>query len=122
MEKVFYNKLIRDKIPDRMSERGQAFEIRELDDLEFEKELIRKVEEEASGLQAVDTREELIGEMADVMDVIEEIKKLKNISDKELRLEQIKNDERRGGFDKKIYLVWSEKSDYKSNERRDRAQ
>jgi predicted house-cleaning noncanonical NTP pyrophosphatase (MazG superfamily) len=116
MEKVFYNKLIRDKVPGIMEAKGKAFEIRKLNDKEFEKELVKKVEEEASGLQNAQTREELIGEMADVIDVIEEIKKLKNISDEEIKTERLKNMEKKGGFDEKIFLVWSEKDDYQSNE------
>ena len=116
MEKVFYNKLIRDKIPDKMNSKGKVFEVRELDEQEFEKELIKKVEEEASGLQAAQTKEELISEMADVLDVIDEIKKLKNISDEEIKNEQAKNLDKKGGFEKKIFLVWSQKDDYQSNE------
>ena len=116
MEKVFYNKLIRDKIPAKMDSLGKAYEVRELDDLEFEKELIKKVEEEASGLQASKTDEELVSELADVMDVIDEIKKLKGISEESIKEKQKINFEKKGGFDKKIFLLWSEKDDYKSNE------
>ena len=116
IEKVFYNKLIRDKIPEIMSSKDKAFEIRELDDVEYEKELIKKVEEEASGLQSANTREELVSELADTIDVIDEIKKLKNISEEEIRSGQLKNAEKKGGFEKKIFLVWSQKDDYQSNE------
>lgn len=78
--------------------------------------MIKKVEEEASGLQSVKDKEGLISEMADVMDVIDEIKKLKNISDEEIKIAQKRNAEKKGGFNKKIFLVWSEKDDYQSNE------
>jgi len=50
MKKIFYQKLIRDKIPEKMTRVGAAFEIRHLGKKEFEKELLKKVGEEASGL------------------------------------------------------------------------
>jgi len=116
MEKIFYNKLIRDNIPDKMEKKGSAFEINTLGNEEFEEELIKKVEEEASGLQNSKSKEDFVAEIADIMDVVDEIKKIKNISNKEIKEKQKKNFEKKGGFDKKIFLVWSEKDDYKSNE------
>jgi len=116
LEKVFYNKLIRDKIPEKITNKGSALETRELSDEEFEKELIKKVEEEASGLQKAESKEDFTAEIADIYDVLEEIKKLKNISDDEIKVAQQESLEKKGGFDKKTFLVWSEKDDYKSNE------
>jgi len=116
LEKIYYNKLIRDKIPDKIKNKGSALEIRELSDEEFEKELIKKVEEEASGLQKAESREDFISEIADVMDILEAIKRLKNISDEEIKKAQQESLEKKGGFDKKTFLVWSQKDDYQSNE------
>lgn len=116
MEKVFYNKLIRDKIPAKMEGKGSAFEVRELNDEEFEKELIKKVEEESSGLQKAKSKDDFISEIADILDVIEEIKKLKEISDEEIKAKQLENHDKKGGFDSKTFLVWSQKDDYQSNE------
>jgi predicted house-cleaning noncanonical NTP pyrophosphatase (MazG superfamily) len=118
MEKVYYNKLIRDKIPEVMASKGKKFEVRALNNDEFERELIKKVGEEASGLEAANSKEELISELADVLAVINEIKKFKKISEEEVKDALAKNFDRKGGFDKRIFLVWSEGDDYKSNERR----
>lgn len=60
MNKVYYRKLIRDKIPEVMRAKGKAFSVHPLGQKAFEKELLRKVEEEASALPNVKTRAELI--------------------------------------------------------------
>ncbi|PIV83738.1 MAG: hypothetical protein COW51_03305 [Candidatus Moranbacteria bacterium CG17_big_fil_post_rev_8_21_14_2_50_44_12] len=59
MKKIFYQKLIRDKIPEKMTRVGAAFEIRHLGKKEFEKELLKKVGEEASGLPKAKKKEEI---------------------------------------------------------------
>ena len=58
----------------------------------------------------------MVSELVDVMDVIEEIKRLKGISDEEIAIEREKMLEKKGGFANKIFLIWSEKDDYQSNE------
>jgi len=50
MKKIYYNKLIRDKIPEKIKKSGGDFKIGELKARDFEKELIKKVGEEADGL------------------------------------------------------------------------
>ena len=70
MKKIYYNKLIRDAIPEKIEKAGADYEVYELDEKRFEEELIKKVEEEASGMQSAETKEDLIGEIADVIDVI----------------------------------------------------
>lgn len=118
MKKIYYNKLIRDRIPEKMDKANAEYEIKELDDTEFEKELLKKVEEEASALPECRTKDELITELADVINVIDEIKILKNIDDDEIKKAQAKNLEKKGGFKKKLFLFWSEDTGYKTNEKR----
>src|SRR6266702_3165092 len=118
MKKIYYNKLIRDKIPDEIDAWGGECETFRLSKKEFEKELIKKVEEEASGLLAAKNKKELIAELADIMDVIEEILKVKNITTKDLLRQQKKNFEKKGGFAKKLFLNWSSDTGYKTNEKK----
>jgi hypothetical protein len=55
--------------------------------------------------------------LADVLDVIREVKLLKGISDVELRAAQEAAHEKKGGFAKKLFLVWSSDDGYKTNEK-----
>lgn len=118
MNKVYYRKLIRDKIPDVMRAKGKAFSVHPLGQKAFEKELLRKVEEEASALTNVKTRAELIDEIADVMDVLDEICRVKKITKRSIQKIQTEHQKTKGGFKKKYFLVWSQKDEYKTNERR----
>lgn len=118
MKKIFYHKLIRDKIPDKIKKKGSLLKTRKLNQKEFEKELLKKVGEEASGLLNIKNRQELIFELADVQDVLDEVKKFKKISAIQIKNAQKENYQTKGGFKKKIYLVWSADDGYKSNERK----
>ena len=118
MGRIYYNKLIRDKIPQVIEQAGSECETYTLDQKQFEEALLKKVEEEASALPECTSREETISELADVLDVIDEIKRLKEITDDELHAAQQKNFVKKGGFDKQLFLVWSSDDDYKTNEKR----
>lgn len=117
MKKIHYNKLVRDNIPQVIRNNGGDFKIKRLSDKEFEKELIRKVGEEASGLLGAKNKKDLISELADVLDVIEAIKRLKGISNQEIKKLQKEAYERKGGFKGKLYLLWSSDTGYKTNEK-----
>jgi len=118
MKKIYYNKLIRDKIPGKIEKKGGNYKVKKLKNKNFELELIKKVGEEASGLLNSQTKEELISELADVLDVIEEIKKFKKIKNKQIKSAQKLNFKIKGGFKKRLFLFWSSDTDYKSNERK----
>lgn len=116
--KIYYRKLIRDRIPEKIAAAGAECETRVLGDEEFARELLRKVEEEASGVAAATSKEEITREIADVLDVIREIKLHYGITDAEIRLEEEKAYEKKGGFEKRLYLEWSSDDGYKTNEKR----
>jgi len=118
MKKIYYRKLIRDNIPAKMERVGAAYETKKLGKKEFEKELLKKVGEETSGLLAASNKKELTEELADVLDVIDEIRRIKKIKSSCVRKIQKENAEKKGGFDERIFLVWSEDTGYKTNEKR----
>jgi len=117
MKKITYNKLIRDNIPARIENSGGVGSYRKLNGKEFEKKLIQKVEEEASGLTAAKSKQELTYELADVIEVIEEIKKVKKISNKQIATARQKNMKKKGGFKKRIFLRWTSDTGYRTNEK-----
>lgn len=118
MKKIYYNKLIRDKIPEKIKKSGGDSKTKKLKAKEFERELIKKVVEESDGLLAAKNKKEFVSELADVLDVIKEIKKLKKINNQKIRRVQKESNRIKGGFRKRLFLIWSEDTGYRSNERR----
>jgi predicted house-cleaning noncanonical NTP pyrophosphatase (MazG superfamily) len=118
MKKIYYRKLVRDKIPRRIKESGGLYKTKMLSTFDFKKELIKKVEEEASGLVNAGTKKEIIAEMGDLFDVLQEIRKFFGISSKELKESRTEEMKRKGGFKKRIYLYWAEDTGYRSNEKK----
>jgi predicted house-cleaning noncanonical NTP pyrophosphatase (MazG superfamily) len=116
-ERIYYNKLVWDNVPDIIREKGKECEVRELDDEEFEIELLKKVEEEASALPETTSRQELIDELADVITCVEYIKSIKKITELEMADALERHARKRGRFEKKYYLVWSSDSAYETNEK-----
>src|SRR4030042_2055305 len=82
IKKIYYHKLVRDKIPEIIEKSGGAAKFKKLTAKQFEKELLKKVGEESSALPGVKSKKELIDELADVIEVIDEIKKFKKITKK----------------------------------------
>ncbi len=116
-ERIYYNKLVWDSVPDLIREKGKECEIRTLDDDEFEIEILKKVEEEASALPETASRQELIDELADVVTCVEYIKSIKKITELELADALERHSRKKGRFENRSYLVWSSDSSYKTNEK-----
>jgi|SRR3989344_310408 len=118
VKKIYYNKLIRDNIPAKMKKHGTAFETKKLDKNKYEKALLAKVEEEAGGVRRAKTKKELISEIADILVVIEEILKSQKIKPSDFCSAKKENIKKKGGFSKRLWLVWSADDGYKTNEKR----
>jgi predicted house-cleaning noncanonical NTP pyrophosphatase (MazG superfamily) len=116
-ERIYYNKLVWDKVPELIKEKGKECEVRVLDKEEFELELLKKVEEEASALPESTSRQELIDELADVVTCVEYVKSVKNITELELADALERHSRRKGRFENRFYLVWSSDSTYATNEK-----
>lgn len=115
--KVFYNKLVRDGIKDKIEKKGESCEVRAIeDDSEFEQELLKKVAEEASALSRTRSREEFLDEYADLMVVLDALTRLREFSEADIKLAIEENVSRKGKYNKRHYLHWSDDTDYKSNE------
>jgi len=100
-----YNKLIRDNIPSIIALEGKSCSIEQLDTDSFHVELRKKLIEEALEVQNAISKTQLVGELADVLEIVETLMKEYGIS--ELELEEKKLDKRlkNGGFEKKLFLV-----------------
>jgi predicted house-cleaning noncanonical NTP pyrophosphatase (MazG superfamily) len=95
------NKLVRDLIPQIISNKGQKAVTRVLDHDEYIKELNIKLKEELEEYLTDDNCEEL----ADMLEVIYAIAKTKGVSQQELESLRLKKADERGGFEEKIYLI-----------------
>ena len=95
-----YKKLVRDKIIDLIKSKGETPIYHTLTDEEYIKELHKKLFEEANEFVEEDNPEEL----ADLLEVLYSIAKVKNIDLEEVERIRQKKHTKRGGFDKKIYL------------------
>lgn len=108
MKKYFHQKLIRDKIPKFIEVSGDKYEIRVMEKKEFEKELKKKLVEEATELVKA-KRENLLNEMADVLELLKSIASFYKISFREVTEKQISKRKERGGFKRRLFLIWSSK-------------
>ena len=105
--KYNYNKLVRDKISEEINNmEGRNATFRIMEDEEYSKELNRKLLEECHEFIEENDPEEL----ADVMEVVEAIAKLKSIQWDEVRKIQEEKRNKKGAFNKKIYLEYVEEN------------
>lgn len=95
-----YNKLVRDKIPEIISSTGKIAITRELDDEEYLRELNIKLQEEVKEYLEDNNVEEL----ADIVEVIYGILNVKVVLPEDFEKIRRGKFEKRGGFDKKIFL------------------
>lgn len=91
-----------------MDAKGVTYEVRTLDEAEFLRELLRKVSEEAAELTAAKDRAEMVAEMGDLLDVIDAIRVEYGVSDEELAASRAVQFEKKGGFARRLFLLWSE--------------
>lgn len=99
------NKLIRDRIPELMEQRGQAFELATMSDEEYRRALLDKLVEEANEAVAA-APEDLVKELADVHEVIDAIVAAFAVDRELLNEEQSRRRAERGAFEKKLRLLW----------------
>jgi predicted house-cleaning noncanonical NTP pyrophosphatase (MazG superfamily) len=104
--KKIYNKLVRDKIPALIKEAGKECKTKYLDSTTYQAELKNKLCEEALEVKKADTKEELIKEIADVLEVIDAIKKSYELSESQIQYVKESKNNANGAFQDQIYLEY----------------
>ncbi len=99
---MIFGKLIRDKIPDEIHEHGNTAVTHQANDEEFFNALINKVKEEANNLAVA--RDTKLEEMADLMEVINNLNQFLNLNSSDIEAARLKKKEKKGGFDKRLIL------------------
>ncbi len=102
MERV-YNKLVRDKIPNIIEEKGETPVIKVLNENDYKKELEKKLYEEYKEVIEA-SGDERIEELADMLEVIRALASLENKNLNDTIDIADKKNKKRGAFDEKIFL------------------
>ena len=96
-----YNKLVRDLIPDIIKDSGNECRTRILSDDEYLKMLDAKLDEELLEYH----QDQNIEELADLMELIQATAIARGFTLEELESVRAEKAKKRGGFDKKIFLI-----------------
>jgi predicted house-cleaning noncanonical NTP pyrophosphatase (MazG superfamily) len=102
-----YNKLVRDRIPEIIASEGRKYVIETLSEHEYRQALLHKLTEEAEEVKSAPT-DKLILEIADLYEVIDALLDTYDISQAKVLYEQQKRKAERGGFQKRIKLLWTD--------------
>lgn len=102
MNKIpIYNKAIRDNIPQIILKSGSKCHYKILSDEDFLPHLEQKLHEE---LEEYDVSKSLM-ELVDIIEIIYRIAEISNVSKEELEKMRIDKREKRGGFNKNLFLI-----------------
>ena len=96
-----YNKLVRDLIPDIIKDSGNECRTRILSDKEYLKMLDAKLDEELLEYH----QDQNIEELADLLELIQATAIARGFTLEELESVRAEKAKKRGGFDKKIFLI-----------------
>jgi len=99
------NKLWRDTMVERAEEAGSKIHWTRLDDAAFAQELKAKFMEEAQEVASATTNEQLIEELADVLEVITSLCDVHNFTMEDIIAAQQKKNEKRGGFQGRKFVT-----------------
>ena len=102
MERI-YNKLVRDKIPNIIEEKGETPIIKVLDEIYYKKELEKKLYEEYKEVIEA-SGDDRIEELADMLEVMRALACLEKKSLNDIIEKADKKSEKRGAFNEKIFL------------------
>ena len=101
MATKIYNKLVRDLIPDIIEESGNECRTRILSDEEYLKMLDAKLDEELAEYH----QDQNIEELADLLELIQSAAIARGYTLEELESVRAEKAKKRGGFEKKIFLI-----------------
>lgn len=102
---MIYNKLVRDRIPEIIESKGGKAETRILSDEEYRVYLEAKLDEEVGEYH----RDKDAEELADILEVVYALAATIGCTPEELRSIYEAKHEARGGFEKRIFLISSER-------------
>jgi predicted house-cleaning noncanonical NTP pyrophosphatase (MazG superfamily) len=108
MKRYQFNKLVRSKLPARMTDEGMVINGCALADEEYVMQLKRKLMEEAEEVSLSTTRENLVVELADVMEVMHALTKAASIDLSEVEAARLEKRDANGDFHADHYINYVE--------------
>lgn len=104
--KKYYRKLVRDKIPQVIEKRGGTYKVRVLPQREFAKALRKKLREETKEATTAPAHL-LVDELADMLECMQSLAAFYHLPWIDITKKQKQKRKERGGFEKRLYLIWS---------------
>ncbi len=105
------NKLWRDHTPKMLEQTGSVIHTKYLDDNAFNHHLRLKLREEADEVISAESQQELMNELADVLEVIDALCALHEMSQSDIVAIQAKKRAERGGFSGRMFVTTAEHFD-----------
>ena len=102
------NKLVRDRIPEIIEQSGNRYDVEVMSEIDYRAALRQKIIEEAQEVAIAASPDELIKELADLQEVIDAILLAEKIKRSDVDQVQEKRRDQRGGFSRRLKLIWSE--------------
>ena len=103
-------------MPDIIRAKGFECDVHEMDHDEYREQIVRKVLEEARGVANHLGKESLMNELADLQVTIEAVQKEFGISAGDMKQAFAKSIEEKGGFEERLFLLWSSDTSYTSRD------
>lgn len=113
-KKITFNKLVRDRIPQIISDSGGKCHTRTLNDEEYKAALIEKAKEEIDELKAA-SPEYTTEEAADLLQVLKDYVKSCGITMEAVESVRVDKETKRGGFSQRVFLEWATEMDKHPN-------
>ena len=102
--RIHYDKLVRDAVPEAIRADGHDCLVEVLAPDAYVAALKRKLVEEAHEALAASERDDLLFELADLLEVIVSLADASNISRETLEATRLRRHEQRGGFERRLFL------------------
>jgi predicted house-cleaning noncanonical NTP pyrophosphatase (MazG superfamily) len=109
------DKLIRDKVPEILEQKGFQTSVRIMENEEYIQRLKNKLVEEAQEAWNADNNQDIIEELADVLEIIHALSSACNISLDEVEKFRTGKRMRNGAFERKIYSEFIRSDSNNSN-------
>lgn len=107
-ERIYYNKLVRDHIPEIIRAHGDTCHTEVLNAEEYQGALKNKLIEEAQEVASATSNADLLMEIADVYEVLTALCRAHNFSPETVMLAQQQKRDTNGAFEQRIKLCWTE--------------